>query len=82
MELRGVITSGRLVLDEGISLPDGTKVTVVVDEPKRSRIRKADALTKLASLAVRTGRRDLADSHDEVHRPASPRRRAVRKAKP
>lgn len=64
MELRGTITSGRLVLDEGGTLPDGTRVTVLVRGAGRKKTSKPDALANLPKLAVRTGRDDLAEKHD------------------
>jgi hypothetical protein len=79
MEFRGVISSGRVVLEAGVVLPEGTKVTVQVNKAARRRTlaRKSttDPLAKLASLAVKTGRTDLADRHNDLWSGVEPRAR-------
>lgn len=65
MSLRGTIENGRLVLEDGARLPNGTKVDVSVRTKKSKRTgAKPDSLLRLASHAVNTGIRDLADEHD------------------
>jgi hypothetical protein len=70
MTFRGTIQNGRLVLDRGGALPDGTKVEVSVRPDGAKATRRApkadDSLTKLAARAVRTGIRTLADDHDSL----------------
>lgn len=75
MTLRGRIDSGRLLLESGEQLPDGTVVDVTVRPVKRkaaaSAVKKKvhgstpfGSTLDLAPLAVRTGQRDLAREHD------------------
>lgn len=79
MELRGIISDGRIVVDGGVDLPEGTRVSLSIRRsttpaPSRARVakttkRKPDSenpLLRLATLGVRTGRSDLADRHDEI----------------
>ncbi|QYK47568.1 MAG: hypothetical protein KF838_12345 [Phycisphaeraceae bacterium] len=69
MLLRGTIQNGRLVLDDGESLPNGTRVEIAVQRAtkgsRRAKSVPADALGKIASRAVRTGDPSLADDHDD-----------------
>lgn len=88
MTLRGTIENGRLVLDDGEGLPNGTRVDVRVRAGRskaRSNEKVADPLAKLASHAVRTGVRDLASEHDHyaygTPKRASKPRRAPSKRK-
>lgn len=66
MDRKGTIENGRLVLDDGSQLPDGTRVRVTIgDGSNRRRPAKAgEPLTRIGRHAVRTGKSDLADEHD------------------
>lgn len=63
MLLRGTIQNGRLVLDDGESLPNGTHVEVAVERAKRgprgSKAAPTDALARIAARAVKTGKKKL-----------------------
>ena len=66
MTFRGTIVNGRVVLEAGAAIPEGTTVDV---QPVRSRGRsskkpKGADLLALTRFAVRTGIRDLASEHD------------------
>lgn len=69
MAFRGTIENGRLVLDDGANLPDGTRVDVSVRASKKRKTSKQsaspDSLGRLGLRAVKTGLSDLADRHDE-----------------
>lgn len=96
MMLRGTIENGRLVLDDGEGLPNGTRVDVRVRSGKskrRSDAKSPDPLARLASRAVNTGIRDLASEHDhyahgtpkratKARRTATKRKPAASRAKP
>jgi hypothetical protein len=67
MTFRGTIENGRLVLDDGVRLPSGTRVDVSVrgaSPTRKTQKSTVDALLRLASHAVDTGIRDLAAEHD------------------
>lgn len=78
MELRGIISDGRIVIEGGVGLPDGTRVSVRVSPARSTRLlpkkpsrrgpdaKLANSLIALASLGVPTGLTDLADRHDEL----------------
>jgi hypothetical protein len=89
MTLRGTIENGRLVLDDGEGLPNGTRVDVRVrsgGSKAAGRSKGVDPLAKLASRAVTTGVSDLASEHDHyaygTPKRASKPRRAASKRKP
>jgi hypothetical protein len=90
MTLRGTIENGRLVLDDGEGLPNGTRVDVRVrsaGSKARSRSKGLDPLAKLASRAVTTGVSDLASEHDHYaygtpKRASKPRRAASKRKAP
>ncbi len=78
MELRGTINAGRIVLDDGRALPEGTRITLRVikrADTKRSKA-KQKLIAKVRATAVRTGISDLADRHDEFLTGAKPVRNA------
>jgi hypothetical protein len=63
MTLRGRVSSGVVVLEDGAQLPEGTLVTVQpVESPPKSA--EDDALYRLADLAAHTGIPDLARNID------------------
>ena len=64
MTLRGTIENGRLVLEDGGALPNGTRVSVSVQAATKKKTTKSDPLGRLGRHAVSTGIRDLADEHD------------------
>lgn len=67
MTLRGVIENGRIVLDDGTSIPDGTHVDITLrrsSKAKRSTRTGVDPLARIARRAVSTGIPDLANEHD------------------
>ena len=66
MNFRGTIESGRLVLDDGTQLPDGTRVDIAVGTAKRRPARgtRVDPIALIGTFAVRTGNPSLADEHD------------------
>lgn len=81
MELRGVISNGRIVIDGPLPLPEGTPVSVRLrrapsastrSQTTRKPARRPAArpgqspLLALASLGVATGLPDLADRHDHI----------------
>lgn len=81
MTLRGTIQNGRLVLDDGASLPDGTRVEIAVKRPRgagRAKAKPSDTLGRIASRAVKTGKRSLAADHDAL---ANSQPRTASKAK-
>jgi len=68
MTFRGTIENGRLVLDNGSHLPDGTRVDIEVDarKPRPARCPSPDTLGQITSLAVKTGDKSMADQHDRL----------------
>jgi hypothetical protein len=60
MTYHGEVRGGVVVLDEGASLPDGTKVAVQLLTPAAPE----DPLLRMASLAVETGIPDLGTNID------------------
>lgn len=87
MSLRGTIQNGRLVLDHGESLPNGTRVEVAVERSKggsrRAKSAPTDSLARIATRAVKTGKKTLADEHDvlangQPRGAAKPKRRRAR----
>ncbi|MBY0261240.1 MAG: hypothetical protein K2Q20_02795, partial [Phycisphaerales bacterium] len=88
MELRGIISDGRIVVDGGVDLPEGTRVSLSVEPLKSGRRGKksqpstkpTDPLLLITSFAVRTGHKDLADRHNELFVGSGrlPKRRASR----
>ncbi|CAG1010012.1 hypothetical protein PHYC_03782 [Phycisphaerales bacterium] len=83
MTFRGTIENGRLVLEGGARLPNGTPVDVTIRGTARGKARaarKSDPLGSIASRAVRTGVRDLADQHDH-YAYGTPKKKTARKAK-
>ena len=66
MTFRGIIDHGRLVLEDGSQLPEGSRVEVTLRGSKSSRVKKPkpDPLAQLSRHAVATGAPDLADQHD------------------
>lgn len=86
MELRGVIADGRIVVEGGLGLLDGTRVSISLRRakggPRRTTARKVtNSLLDLASLGVATGRADLADRHDELLDGAPAKKSARRTAR-
>ena len=70
MTFRGTIVNGRVELEAGVQLPEGTAVKIEAlragrngKKPARTP-RKASGLLRLAQVAVNTGIRDLAAEHD------------------
>lgn len=67
MTFRGVIENGRLVLEDGARLADGTHVDVTVQKAAKRASRAkigTDSLARLSRRSVSTGLSDLADEHD------------------
>jgi hypothetical protein len=68
MTFRGIIKAGKVELESGVELPEGTVVNV---EPSRRNgagskryNRSSDPAFNLSQFAVSTGRRDGAAEHD------------------
>lgn len=81
MDRKGTIENGRLVLDDGSQLPDGTRVRVKVGDGQDGSARRRptnveEPLTRIGRHAVRTGKPDLADEHDH-HVYGVPKRKKV-----
>ncbi len=66
MVYRGIVRSGRVELDESVTLPDGTVVRVEPVEREADAVSngEADPAYGLAEEAVPTGMADLAAEHD------------------
>ena len=66
MDRKGTIENGRLVLDDGSTLPDGTRVRVTIGDgaARRKTAKLREPLAQIGRHAVRTGKPDLADEHD------------------
>ena|ERR1051326_5146041 len=88
MTFRGTIQNGRVELEPGTDLPDGTIVRVEPVRMRQRRPRRAgkstrgliDPAYRLGELAVSTGITDLAAEHDHYiyGTPKRGRRRAAR----
>ena len=63
MTLEGTMNNGVLVLDNGVQLPDGTRVEVVVKAQAKAASPLGEALLKLAGAAVGLPE-DMAEQHD------------------
>ena len=63
MTLEGTMNNGVLVLDNGVQLPDGTRVEVVVKAQAKAASPLGEALLKLAGTAVGLPE-DMAEQHD------------------
>ncbi|MFN0133802.1 MAG: hypothetical protein ACKVW3_14885 [Phycisphaerales bacterium] len=83
---RGIIENGKLVLEGGEKLPNGTEVDIRLRQPPKSngKARKSkapkpvDPIYRIADLAVNDdGPRDLARNLDH-HLYGTPRRRAAK----
>jgi hypothetical protein len=61
MEFTGTVANGVVVLDNGNSLPDGTRVRVTQLEPQPERLR--DVLLQFAGTAMGLPP-DMAENHD------------------
>jgi hypothetical protein len=84
VELRGIISDGRLILEDGGTLPEGTRVSVRVTRAsaaKPSRPPARDPIFDLARIAVDGGRADLSERHDELAYGEIARRTPPRKPK-
>ena len=68
MTFRGTVHNGKVILDQGATLPEGTRVEVVPSARVRSKAKRAtpkeDPVYRLSELAVDTGISDLAEQHD------------------
>lgn len=83
MLFRGTVENGRVVFDDGVNLPNGTRVEVSVRAraTKTSRKKKTTGpLAQLAKYAVSTGISDLAKEHDHYLYGTPKRSKPKRKA--
>ena len=69
MTFRGLVRDGRIELEGGTSLPDGTIVRVEAVRPVRKKVQRSketgiDPAFRLDRFAVKTGIPDLASEHD------------------
>jgi len=67
MTLRGTFINGRVELEPGVSLPDGTPLRI--EPPRRRKAAKgpktgAPGMASPARFSVKTGIRDLAQEHE------------------
>lgn len=63
MKLMGTVTNGVVVLDDGLELPDGTRVELEIKTPAQAASPLGEALLKLAGTAVGLPA-DMAEQHD------------------
>ena len=65
MSLRGTVRNGKIELEGGEKLPDGTKVRIEpIRTPRRSGAKAGSSPLRLSDLAVPMGVSDLAAEHD------------------
>lgn len=83
MTFRGTIQNGRVVLDEALSLPDGTRVQIfkvpAARRGKGSAKRASTGRFMLSDLAQPLGIADLSAQHDH-YASGAPRRKPARSA--
>jgi excinuclease UvrABC helicase subunit UvrB len=61
MESKGTVVNGVVVLEEGVSIPEGAKVIVILEQDEDERLRQG--LLRFAGKA-RDLPEDLAENHD------------------
>ena len=64
MSFKGTVKNGVVVLESGVSLPDGTSVRVEAEATPAGKSRELDPIWSIGELAVPTGIPDLATNID------------------
>jgi hypothetical protein len=64
MSYKGTVKNGVVVLESGVSLPDGTNVRIEAEAAPAADSRELDPIWSIGELAVPTGIPDLATNID------------------
>ena len=63
MEIMGMAINGTIILDNGVSLPEGTRVRILIDPPKSDGEFLRDILLEFAGTVPGLPK-DMAEQHD------------------